>query len=90
MSTYRTKALPKPPGTPGTTREHACCCCDKPIARGRITRMVHLVDGGGQVLHPQDEHLYQSDEGDCLWLPIGSECVKRLGKAWSIHLEKPE
>ena len=73
---------------PATTDEGACCVCNKPIKRGGITRMVHIIDGGGYVLHPDDEELYSSDAGDCLWFPIGPACAKRLGVEWSIKLEK--
>ena len=50
--------------------------------------MVHVIDGGGTLLHPADEHLYESDAGDCLWLPIGSDCAKQLGLEWCYELEQ--
>jgi len=54
--------------------------------------MVHLVDGGGYVLHPEDEERYaeENDDGgasDLLWFPIGTDCARKLGLAWTVELE---
>jgi len=49
--------------------------------------MVHLIDGGLSFLHPKDEALYTSDEGDMLWFFIGPDCAKKLGLEWTITLE---
>lgn len=65
--------------------EEPCVRCGKAIRRKK--RMVHLVDGGSSILHPDDEHLYQSDNGDMYWYPIGSDCARVLGLEWSVDLE---
>jgi hypothetical protein len=48
---------------------------------------VHVIDGGSTILHPEDEQLYYSDEGDLYWHPIGPECAKIFGFEWSIDPE---
>jgi hypothetical protein len=48
--------------------------------------MIHVIAGGGQVLHPEDEHLFNAkDPGDMLWYPIGPDCAKKLGLEWSVE-----
>lgn len=73
---------------PRTT--HYCVRCHKDLIPGQPFRMVHLIAGGAQVLHPEDEALYQNDGGDMYWFPIGNDCAKKVGldftttyKAWA-------
>lgn len=66
--------------------DHFCCMCQKDITGPH--RMVHLVEGGDHVLHPEDEELFADDKeaqaGDLYWHPIGPSCAKRLGLEWSV------
>lgn len=55
-----------------------CCRCQKDI-KTKTHRVVHLIEGGMWILHPEDEHLYESDNGDCGWFPIGNDCAKQVG-----------
>lgn len=64
--------------------DYYCVVCQKAIRKGSTHRLIHLVDGGNTVLHPQDEHLYQPDGGDCGLHPIGNDCAKKAGLEWSI------
>lgn len=62
-----------------------CAMCQKDMteAATKICRIVHLIDGGSQVLHPLDEHVYIPDAGDCGLQLIGPDCAKKLGLEWS-------
>jgi hypothetical protein len=37
---------------------------------------VHVIDGGGVVLHPEDEKLYNDQASDLGFWSVGSECAK--------------
>lgn len=67
--------------------KYPCCRCQKELT-GKSHRMVHVIDGGFNVLHPADEHLYKPDNGDMYWLPIGSDCAKKLGLEWSVSMKE--
>jgi hypothetical protein len=58
-----------------------CCRCNKDIKGSH--RIVHLVAGGAQVLHPDDELAYVSDGGDLGAQAIGPDCARKLGLEWS-------
>lgn len=58
-----------------------CAMCMKPV-KGAY-RVVHVVMGGAAVLHPADEALYVSDNGDLGAHPIGPDCARKLGLEWS-------
>lgn len=61
-----------------------CCKCQKDIKNKSSYRMVHIIEGGSQVLHPEDEHLYNDPPADLLWHPIGPDCARKLGLEWSV------
>lgn len=82
MKNYRTKFLDFDARRDPKT-DHWCCRCQKDIKPGQAHRMVHLVDGGAFVLHPDDEAIYTPDAGDCGGHPIGSDCARKLGLEWS-------
>jgi hypothetical protein len=66
--------------------DHFCCVCQKDLKPGAPFRMVHLVDGGGFVLHPEDEALYSRTgerRGDVGGHPIGPDCARKLGLEWT-------
>lgn len=65
-----------------------CVRCGAPITHRTAQRWVHMVEGGGALLHPDDEALYQSGDGDMYWFPIGADCARSIGLEWSIVLEK--
>lgn len=58
-----------------------CVICQRDI-KGEPKHWVHLVNGGVEVLHPQDETLYKTDGGDLYFHPVGPECAKKIGKEW--------
>ena len=82
---YRTLVLPTA-ATHGRERLHECIVCRTVLKRS--ARMVHVIDGGSRVLHPDDERLYTSDEGDLYWHAIGEDCARKIGLEWTIKLEK--
>jgi len=47
----------------------------------RVARWaVHVIDGGSNVLHPDDESEYQPDAGEMGFHFIGPECRKKFGE----------
>jgi hypothetical protein len=60
-----------------------CIVCGKPTS---AIRWIHIIDGGGMVLHPLEEENYRarfSEEGDSADLglqPIGSDCARKFPK----------
>lgn len=56
--------------------QYPCAYCGRPTRRDFA---VHVIDGGSTVLHPEDEPLYQSDDGDMGLHFVGPECRKRFG-----------
>jgi len=61
-----------------------CCCCNKDIKSTSKYRMVHWIEGGPFILHPEDESVYTPDGGDMGIFPIGMSCAKRLGIEWTL------
>jgi len=43
-------------------------------------KWVHVIAGGGEVLHPSDEKNYVADGGDLGGYPVGPECAKFFGE----------
>lgn len=60
-----------------------CCRCGKDIRTRANARWVHLVDGGMQILHPEDEDSYIADGGDMGGHPLGPDCAHKIGLEWS-------
>lgn len=81
----RTKALVRLKHRRNNGPEEPCVRCGDTIRLKK--RMVHLIDGGGGILHPEDEHLYHSDAGDMYWYPIGPDCAKIIGLEWSVDID---
>ncbi len=80
----RTRLLPPHRGRDKrVTTDNPCVVCAKEVDPA-TARYVHLIDGGGVILHPGDEHLYVPDGGDVGGHPIGPDCAKRLGHEWSV------
>lgn len=60
-----------------------CCRCNKRI-RSKAYRLVHLIDGGANVLHPEDADAYIPDDGDMDWHPIGPDCARKIGIEYTV------
>ncbi len=60
-----------------------CARCQKDLKPGQPHRWVHLIEGGHIVLHPEDEAEYVADAGDCGLHPVGMDCAKKIGLAWT-------
>jgi hypothetical protein len=78
---YRTKPLPAIKTKLIPSDGNFCYICGKKIKSKRYYQ-IHVVDGGGYVLHNQDEEIY-SKEGDPRadlggW-NVGSDCARKLG-----------
>lgn len=55
-----------------------CVACGREM---RVARWaVHVIDGGSNVLHPDDESEYQPDAGEMGFHFIGPECRKKFGE----------
>jgi hypothetical protein len=62
----------------GISRHDPCVICGKEVPKP--TRWVHIVDGGGCLLHVDDEKAYMEwagDSGDMGWMPIGPDCYRQ-------------
>lgn len=59
-----------------------CVRCQKDIKPNAPTRTVHLLDGH-MILHPQDEHLYESDARDTGHFIVGMDCARTIGLEWT-------
>lgn len=87
ISQYRKMPFRRNFDSPYNTRNQSakgpapCWACFRPV-RGKNPLMVHPIEGGMVLLHPEDEHLYKSDGGDLGLHEIGSECAKKLGLEW--------
>jgi hypothetical protein len=83
----RTKPLPtsKRPA-PRSAGDYPCVVCSRDVDPAKA-RHVHLINGGGTVLHPGDDARYVPDSGDLCWLPIGPDCARQLGFEWSATLK---
>ena len=62
---------------PSHDNEMPCLICGRAIKMTDDTKMVHLVNGGGEALATVDEASYHDDGGDLGFYPIGSDCLKR-------------
>lgn len=60
-----------------------CWRCQKDLKPDQAKRWIHLVDGGNQILHPDSEGDYRSDEADCGFLPVGMDCARKIGIEWT-------
>ncbi len=58
-----------------------CTRCQKDI-KGKY-RLAFVVDDCGNVLHPDDERLAARFKGAHGWQPIGLDCAKKIGLAWT-------
>lgn len=68
--------------TPHT--DHFCIKCQKDIKPGQPVRMVHLINGGIDILHPDDEAKYMPDAGEMGLHAVGSDCAQKIGLEWTV------
>jgi hypothetical protein len=81
MPTYRVAYLDSDTRRSPKTDRY-CVRCQKDIKPGAATRMVHVVDGGVNILHPEDENIYLkvgNQRGDCGMHLVGLDCARQLG-----------
>jgi hypothetical protein len=60
------------------TGHNPCAVCGREM-KGGNHYAVHVIDGGDNILHPEDEDEYIDDGGDMYWHPVGPECRKKFG-----------
>lgn len=65
-------------GEPSMPFVNPCAVCGRELTGKQF--VVHVINGGGEVLHPDDEFLYEPDGGDLGCHYIGPECRKKFGK----------
>lgn len=70
--------------------DHFCARCQKDLKAGQRYRVVHLVWGGHNVLHPGDEARYQATAavngqhpGELGCFPVGMDCARKIGLEWT-------
>lgn len=61
---------------------HFCYQCQKDLVPGAAHRMV-FVTGSLFAVHPDDVAGSAPEKDDLGWLPIGSDCARRLGLEWT-------
>lgn len=63
-----------------------CAYCQRDLKPDQPRRWVHVVHGGGAILHPEDP-LWGSpipdDAGDLLCHPVGMVCARKIGLEWT-------
>lgn len=64
----------------GVNGRDPCAVCGKELSKTGQRYCVHVINGGSDVLHPADEHLYVEDAGEMGFHSVGSECRKRFGE----------
>lgn len=66
-----------------------CCNCQKDIKKDSKFYWAHIIGGGTEILHPEDEAKYDDDDGGNMdFFPIGPECAGRFGLEWFITDEE--
>jgi hypothetical protein len=55
-----------------------CVACGRSVKPGMLYS-VHVINGGADILHPQDEANYTPDAGEMGWHNLGPECRKQFG-----------
>lgn len=77
---YRTMKLPPlKDANEGVGSAPHCILCGKKVRPDRMWA-VHIVNGGGVALHPDDEGLYTDAAADLGCHMVGPECRKQLGE----------
>jgi hypothetical protein len=85
-ASYRSKPLLIWPGT----MDGQCISCGKPL---RLTTkkayFIHLIDGGGVILHPEDTGKYDNASADLGLYRIGTICARKIGLRWTTSIDLP-
>lgn len=63
--------------------EHQCVRCGRAVRVDRPARYIRIVNGGDDILHPEDDRLYTDDDADLGCHPVGLCCARRIGLAWT-------
>ena len=67
--------------------QESCYLCGKPTT-GQTLRMIHVGNGGLDVIHPDDEHSYKDPTGDMGFFPIGPFCAHKMGLEWTYDVRE--
>ena len=68
---------------------NVCACCCRPVDINTM-HYVHVINGGSDVLHPDDEHLYnyaENEASDLGYNEIGSGCAKKF-KGFTVKYDR--
>ena len=65
-----------------------CACCGRSL-NGKAMVHVHVINGGSDVIHPEDEDMYESDAGDMDYHDIGIGCAKKF-KGFTVKYDRAE
>ena len=84
MSAAKLRTKPMPDRAQSSMEGERCCVvCYRDIKQDKTAREIHIIGGGGTILHPADESEYEADSGDLGLHLIGQKCARRLGLKWS-------
>lgn len=72
------RTMPMIWASPSGIGRHPCAACGREL-RGKEYG-IHIINGGGEVLHPDDEAEYWPDGGDMGVHYVGPECRKKFGE----------
>lgn len=90
MTAYRTTSLDHDARRDPKTETY-CARCQKDLKPGQPRRWVHIVDGGGNVLHPKDEAIFAQPgdhhRGDLYCFPVGMDCARKIGLEFTFERE---
>lgn len=56
----------------------ACIFCGRDTSKQGNSNGVIVSDGGGAIVHPEDNEKELHDGGYMGWFPVGSECIKSV------------
>ena len=72
------RTMPMIWGVGGEHGDNPCAACGKQMNGKRWAG--HVIDGGGKVIHPDDESQYVPDGGEMGFHFVGPECRKKFGE----------
>jgi hypothetical protein len=83
MNNLRTIPIPRPKGGwkgDGLYHGDPCIVCGRDIMKPQT--WVHVINGGDEILHKDDEDKYQDDGGDLGLQSVGAGCAKLIPKEY--------
>jgi hypothetical protein len=91
MADYRKTKMIHPDADVHSAK-NPCSCCGRKMAEANRRYFVHMIDGGSNVLHPDDYEAYMADEavnksGEMGLHPVGNTCAKKKFGAFAALID---